>query len=158
MKQIDLSKILSLDGYENEARSARRKGASGSQEFFTPEELVNKMCDKVPQEKWADPNADFVEPCFGNGQFVLAIIYRKIINGSTWRQALDHTYGVELMQDNIDETYDRVVYLLQELEVPDFDENEARQIMKQNLVCSDFFKWDFENWRPILSGEYIELF
>ena len=158
MKQIDLSKILNLDGYANEARSTRRKGAGGSQEFFTPEELVSKMCDKVPQEKWADPNADFVEPCFGNGQFVLAIIYRKIINGSTWRQALDHTYGVELMQDNVDETYDRVVYLLQELEVPDFDENEARQIMKQNLVCSDFFKWDFENWRPIPSGESIELF
>lgn len=158
MKQIDLQKILSLDDYDNENRVARRKGSGGSQEFFTPYELVWKMCDKVPQEKWSDQEANFLEPCFGNGQFVLAIIYRKIQNGSTWRQALEHTYGVELMQDNVSETYDRIICLLQELRVPDFDEAEARKIMSENLVCSDFFKWDFANWSPLPSGESIELF
>ena len=31
----------------------------------------------------------------------------------------------------------------------EFDERTARKIMKKNLVCSDFFKWYFEHWRPM---------
>lgn len=27
-----------------------------------------------------------------------------------------------------------------------YDKVEAMQIMDKNLVCSDFFEWDFENW------------
>jgi hypothetical protein len=157
MKEIDLKKILSLDGYDTDTRKERRKDWH-SEEFFTPEVLVTKMCNKVPDEKWSDPDATFLEPCMGNGQFVVAIIYRKILKDSTWKQALSTTYGVELFQDNVDETKDRVIYLLQELEVPDFDEKVARQIMQENLVCSDFFKWDFENWKPLPSNESIELF
>lgn len=154
-----LSKILNLQENYSEARKERRKGSGGTQEFFTPYDLVCKMCDRVPSEKWQDPESTWLEPSFGDGAFIVEIIRRRIQDYNIdWVQTLKTLYGVELMQDNVDETYDRVVYLLQELEVPDFDENEARQIMKQNLVCSDFFKWDFENWRPIPSGESIELF
>ena len=28
----------------------------------------------------------------------------------------------------------------------DFDDDVAFDIMLKNLVCSDFFEWDFENW------------
>ena len=30
-----------------------------------------------------------------------------------------------------------------------FDEAKAQEIMEHNLVCSNFFDWDFENWCPI---------
>ena len=30
--------------------------------------------------------------------------------------------------------------------VIDYDKNEVLDILKKNLVCSDFFEWDFENW------------
>ena len=34
-------------------------------------------------------------------------------------------------------------------EATEFDERTARKIMKKNMVCSDFFKWDFEHWKYI---------
>ena len=30
----------------------------------------------------------------------------------------------------------------------DYDKDVAMSIMYENLVCSDFFEWDFENWKP----------
>ena len=29
-----------------------------------------------------------------------------------------------------------------------FDESKAMKIMDHNLVCSNFFDWDFDNWKP----------
>ena len=52
------------------------------------------------------------------------------------------------MQDNVDETKERVLELLKLMEI-DFDLNEAKSIMDKNLICTDFFKWDYENWCPI---------
>lgn len=144
---FDIEKFLDLTGYE-ETRLSRRKGAGGSQEFFTPYSIVKRMCDKVSDEDWADPNKTFCEPCFGNGQFLIYIIYNRILHGVSWKRALETTYGVELMQDNVDECKDRVISLLKVLDI-DFDENIARDIMDKNLVCSNFFDWDFEHWREI---------
>jgi uncharacterized protein YxjI len=49
------------------------------------------------------------------------------------------------MQDNVKETYERIFNLLDSLEI-DYDKNKVLRILKKNLVCSDFFEWDFENW------------
>ena len=51
------------------------------------------------------------------------------------------------MQDNVYETHGRIIKLLDALDI-DYDEDVAMDIMLENLVCSDFFEWDFENWRP----------
>ena len=50
------------------------------------------------------------------------------------------------MQDNVYETHGRIIKLLDALDI-DYDEDVAFDIMLENLVCSDFFEWDFENWR-----------
>ena len=31
-----------------------------------------------------------------------------------------------------------------------FDEAKAQEIMNHNIVCSNFFDWDFDNWCPII--------
>lgn len=140
-----------------ETRLARRKGPGGTQEFFTPSSLVSKMCDKIPSTDWSNPTKTFLEPCFGNGNFLVEIIRRRIVDYSIdWKIVLNNLYGVELMPDNVQEAKDRIIELLKSLNI-DFNEQEARDIMDKNLVCSDFFKWDFENWRPISEGS-IELF
>ena len=131
-------------------RKERRKHnsnleVSGTQEFFTPKFLCDEMLDKIPEEDWADPTKTFCEPCFGNGQFVLYIIWNRIQHGVDYLTALKTCYGVELMQDNVKETYERIFKLLDLLEI-DYDKNEVLRILKKNLVCSDFFEWDFENW------------
>ena len=131
-----------------ETRLARRKGSGGTQEFFTPSSLVSKMCDKIPSTDWANPAKTFLEPCFGNGNFLVEIIRRRIVDYSIdWKIVLNNLYGVELMPDNVQEAKDRIIELLKNLNI-DFNEQEARDIMNHNLVCSDFFQWDFENWRP----------
>ena len=33
-----------------------------------------------------------------------------------------------------------------------FDEAKAIEIMEHNLVCSNFFDWDFDNWCPIIKS------
>ena len=135
--------------YITETRLARRKGPGGTQEFFTPSSLVSKMCDKIPSTDWSNPTKTFLEPCFGNGNFLVEIIRRRIVDYSIdWKIVLNNLYGVELMPDNVQEAKDRIIELLKSLNI-DFNEQEARDIMNHNLVCSDFFKWDFENWRPI---------
>ena len=144
--------------YITETRLARRKGPGGTQEFFTPSSLVSKMCDKIPSTDWLNPTKTFLEPCFGNGNFLVEIIRRRIVEYSIdWKIVLNNLYGVELMPDNVQEAKDRIIELLKKLNI-DFNEQEARDIMNHNLVCSDFFKWDFENWRPIPEAKSIELF
>ena len=145
------------NSYVTDIRKSRRKGSGGTQEFFTPSSLVSKMCDKIPSTDWSNPTKTFLEPCFGNGNFLVEIIRRRIVDYSIdWKIVLNNLYGVELMPDNVQEAKDRIIELLKSLNV-DFNEQEARDIMNHNLICSDFFKWDFENWRPI-SESSKELF
>ena len=148
-----IEQILNIDNYATEDRVARRKGGSKStQEFFTPYEIVKKMADKIPVEDWSNPNKTFLEPCFGNGQFVLYIIYKRILSGIDWRTTLSTLYGVELMQDNVAETKERIFGLLDKLNIQ-YDKSEAQSILDANLICSDFFEWNFEEWRPYTEDE-----
>lgn len=144
-----IERLLDLTNYATDTRVARRKNSKvNTQEFFTPYPIVKRMCDKIPDEDWSDPTKTFLESSFGNGQFVLYIVWNRIQHGIDWQTALKTLYGVELMLDNVLECHDRVIDLLTKLGI-EFDERTARKIMKKNLVCSDFFKWDFEHWRPI---------
>lgn len=154
---FNIEDFLSLNDYATDVRVKRRKGNGGSQEFFTPYKLVKKMADKISEEKWSDPNANFLEPTFGNGNFIIYIIYNKIMHGSTWEQALSHTWGIELIEDNVKETHERIIKLLDNLNIT-YDKEKALSIIKNNLVCSDFFKWDFDNWCSIKEERTIPLF
>ena len=143
--------LLDLTGYATEERKNRRKNnknGKATAEFFTPYDIVKKMAEKVSEEVWADPTKTFCEPCFGNGQFVLYIIWNRIQHSIDWKTALKTCYGVELMQDNVDECKERIIDMLDKLNI-DYSKRSAMRILNKNLVCSDFFKWDFENWKPI---------
>ena len=143
-----IEQLLDLTNYATDTRVARRKTGKKTNEFFTPYSIVKRMCDKIPDSDWEDPTKTFLESSFGNGQFVVYIVWNRIQHGIDWETALKTLYGVELMFDNVQECHDRVIDLLTKLGI-EFDERTARKIMKKNLVCSDFFKWDFENWKPI---------
>ena len=145
---FNIEQLLDLTNYATDTRVARRTGSKSTQEFFTPYSIVKRMCDKIPDEDWSDSTKTFLEPSFGSGQFVVYIVWNRIQHGVDWETTLKTLYGVELMADNVLECHDRVIDLLTKLGI-EFDELTARKIMKKNLVCSDFFKWDFEHWRPI---------
>lgn len=142
-----ISNIIDID-YATDVRKSRRKTGLKTQEFFTPYSIIERMMDKVDESTWADPTKTFIDPCFGNGNILLGILYRRIFQYHIpWQAALRTLYGVELMQDNVDECKARICSLLKDLD--GFDEQLARTIMDKNLVCSDFFKWDFEHWQPL---------
>ena len=148
-KNFSIERFLDLSGYDTDVRKSRRKNSDiNTQEFFTPYSVVKRMADKISDEDWADSSKTFLEPCFGNGQFICYIVYNRIMHGVSWEDTLKTLYGVELMQDNVDETRERVLGMLEQMGVV-FDRDRALDIMSHNLVCSDFFEWDFKNWTKL---------
>ena len=78
MKRVNIQQIIDIP-YVSPERAARRKGAGASQEFFTPYSIIKRMGDKISKSDWADPEKTFGEPCFGNGNILLYIIYYDYI-------------------------------------------------------------------------------
>ena len=157
VNSFNIEKFLDLTGYDTKERVSRRKNSKiNTQEFFTPYSIVKRMADKIPEEDWSNPDKTFCEPAFGNGQFVIYIIWNRIQHGIDWETALETCYGVELMQDNVYETHGRIIKLFDTLNI-DYDEDVAMDIMLKNLVCSDFFKWNFEEWRLYTDDELKKL-
>ena len=142
-----------IDDYESPNTKIRKERRKKTQEFYTPYSIVKKMMDKISSEDWANPNKTFLEPSFGHGNYIIGILYRRIVEYSIdWKTALETCYGVELMQDNVDETHARIIKLFDALDI-DYDEDMAMDIMLRNLVCHDFFTWNFEEWRPYTDDE-----
>lgn len=149
-----IQKFLDLTSYNTDIRKSRRKTGIKTNEFFTPYELIKKMSDIIPDEDWSNPNKTFLEPCFGNGQFVLSIIYRRLQSGIDLITTLNTLYGIELMQDNVIETKSRIYKLLDALNVQ-YDINIVQPILDKNLVCSDFFYGILKNGNRIKIDNYV---
>ena len=65
ISNFNIEEFLSLDGYATDERVARRKTndklkISNTNEFFTPFSLVQYMSNKISEEKWNDPNSEFL--------------------------------------------------------------------------------------------------
>lgn len=148
---MTIQQLIDLD-YATETRKERRKKGEKTQEFFTPWNIVEKMCKKIPKEDWENPEKVFLEPSFGNGNFILAIIYFRLHAKVNWKITLETLYGVELMEDNVKECKERVLDLLDKLQIK-YDKSTAIEIMDKNLICHDFFTWNFKEWRPMTEEE-----
>lgn len=136
--------------YATDVRKSRRSGTQGSQEFFTPSVLVNKMLDMLPDYTWTDFTKTIVEPSAGNGNFVIACIERRLAHAKTQEdveKAVGTIFSVELMSDNVDEQKARTRDLLHKYGYS--VTKKIEDIMEYNFVCSDFFEWDFVNWCKI---------
>ena len=107
---------------ENLIKSKHRVQKHG--EVFTPSWMVQKMLD-VPGVKEAceDISATFLEPAAGDGNFLLAILERKLdtvtrkYDKKNWKTksliALSSIYGIEYLRDNLSLAQSRMfVYYL----------------------------------------------
>lgn len=108
-------------------------------EVFTPSSIIERMMDMVSDENvWSDPTKTFLDPTCGNGNILIGMLRRRLANGVSPKDAVSTLYGIELMEDNVKLCRERIA---NEIGTHDYDD-----IIEHNIVCSDFFKWDLENW------------
>ena len=115
-------------------RDQLRVKATG--EVFTPTPLVQEVLDKLLLEQFTDPTKTFLDPSCGDGQFLGEILIRKMENGSTFDQALSTIYGVDLMQDNVDECRKRLLCGSQD--------PKHIATVEQNIYQADGLKFSYE--------------
>ena len=112
-------------------RDQLRVKATG--EVFTPTPLVQKILDKLPTGQFTDPAKTFLDNSCGDGQFLGEVLIRKMENGSTFEQALQTIYGVDLMQDNVDQCRERLLC----------GRTDLAHIVERNIVCHDALTYDY---------------
>jgi len=115
-------------------RDQLRVKATG--EVFTPTELVCEMLEQIPIEQFTDPAKTFLDNSCGDGQFLGEVLIRKMEHGSTFEQALSTVYGVDLMQDNVDECRKRLLCGSQD--------PRHIAIVEQNIYQADGLKFSYE--------------
>ena len=115
-------------------RDRLRVKATG--EVFTPTELVREMLEQIPIEQFTDPAKTFLDNSCGDGQFLGEVLIRKMENGSTFEEALSTIYGVDLMQDNVDECRKRLLCGSQD--------PKHIATVEQNIYQADGLKFSYE--------------
>ena len=104
-------------------------------EVFTPPELVNEMLDRLPPELWTDQTKTYIDPACGNGNFLVEVVRRKIEAGSTPLQALETTYGIDIMEDNVLECRQRLLSVAG-------NPPGGEQVVIHRIACADALKTD----------------
>ena len=108
-------------------------------EIFTPQSLVIEMLDNLENETpelFSDPDKTFIDNSCGDGEFLGEIVIRKMErSGCILEQALSTTYGVDLMEDNIEECKKR-------LAGPN-PTPEILEILNKNIICADGLTFDY---------------
>jgi hypothetical protein len=102
-------------------------------EVFTPTLLVQEILDKFDQTLFSNPIKTFIDPTCGDGQALGEVLIRKIENGIDFETALSTIYGVDLMEDNISLTHERLLCGREDL----------RHIVEQNIVCADALRYHY---------------
>lgn len=95
-------------------------------EVFTPSPIVGAMHSMLPHVTWSDRTMVYLEPTCGNGQFLVLAVMEKMTHGLTSLEAANTVFGMDIMQDNIDEARKRVYGVL---------ESETPQELRDDLKC-----------------------
>jgi hypothetical protein len=126
--------IKSLSGVDRDKLRIKQTA-----EVFTPQHLVTEMLDKLESENpelFTDPNKTFIDNSCGDGEFLGEIVIRKMErSGCSLEQALSTTYGVDLMEDNIEECKKRLAGPNPTVEI--------LNILNKNIVCADGLTYDY---------------
>ena len=121
-------------------RDHSRVKATG--EVFTPTPLVQEILDRLDPSLFQNTTKTFMDPTCGDGQFLGEVLIRKMENGSTFEQALETIYGVDLMQDNVDLCRERLLCGREDL----------RHIVEKNIVCHDALTYDYSFGEQVTFG------
>lgn len=115
-------------------------------EVFTPQWLVKDMCDLVDSEI-RDINKKILQPSCGNGNFIMQLLKRRLeikdLNKDYILASIKTLYGVDILEDNIKETKQRVLdYINEHIEIDEQFKLKIMQILDSNIICTDWIKDD----------------
>lgn len=140
---------------ERDITQARLDRHAETQEDFTPECVIDMMLPGSDDDPlYTDFTKTFCDPCAGIGNIYMRVLEKRLTHCKSNEDielAVSSMYTVELMQDNVDEMKQRILSVLP-------DTRKIRETIEHNVICSDFFKWDFENWKPIVELTDTALF
>jgi len=121
-------------------RTIERKNKFG--EVFTPPQLVNEMLDKIPQEELINPDKVIgdISGC-GNGNFLVEVLNRRLKAGVKHIDAIKTIYGVDIMEDNIQECKERLAMGSKSKKV--------WEILDNNIICADALDPNHKGWEKV---------
>lgn len=105
-------------------------------EVFTPTNKVQHIhnyLEGLKSDLFTDPTKTFIDNSCGDGQFLGEVLIRKVENGIDFETALGTIYGVDLMEDNIALTHERLLCGREDL----------RHIVERNIVCADALRYHY---------------
>jgi len=155
---------------EKQTKSKSRVRDHG--EVFTAEREVNAMLDLVKNET-ERIDSRFLEPACGNGNFLIKILERKLnvvdnaYKRSQWdweihaMVAVSSLYGVELLQDNVEECRNRLFdyfkqryKTLYKSKISNVYLENIRFLLIKNIVCGDALTLLQSDGTPIIFSEW----
>lgn len=102
------------------------------------------MCDLIPMDIWNNIDSTFLEPTCGNGNFIVEILERKLRLCKTRKDVyriLKSIYGIDIMQDNVNETKMRMKEIISRKFGRNFVSwGTVNRILNKNIVCGDSLK------------------
>ncbi|MDR2719778.1 MAG: SAM-dependent DNA methyltransferase [Nitrososphaerota archaeon] len=154
----------------NQTKSKQRVVDHG--EVFTAEREVNAMLDLVKQET-ERIDSRFLEPACGDGNFLAEILHRKLSvvkirygrNPDDYERyavlAVTSIYGVDLLQDNVNDCQERMFKLFDEAyrencknRHNDDTRNAVQHILRHNILCGNALTLKTANGEPIVFAEW----
>jgi 2-polyprenyl-3-methyl-5-hydroxy-6-metoxy-1,4-benzoquinol methylase len=111
----------------------RNKRVKKTAEVFTPLELVDKILDNM-DVNWSNPPEDktFLDPTCGSGNFLVQIAKRGI--------PVHNLYGVDLMEDNVIKTKERLRDIYGDTEDVNFH-------LDRNIIQADAMEYSYDFWK-----------
>lgn len=133
-----------------------------TQEDFTPPEVIDMLFKNITQDLYTDFSKTFCDPCAGIGNILVYVLNRRLEyckSEDDILNALSTLYGVELMEDNLEELHYTLLNAI--LINSEYNSNifisKIWEILKRNFVCSDAMEWNFEKWEKKKSN-IVKLF
>jgi len=156
----------------NEKQTKSKSRVRDHGEVFTAEREVNAMLDLVKNET-ERIDSRFLEPACGNGNFLIKILERKLnvvdnaYKRSQWdweihaMVAVSSLYGVELLQDNVEECRNRLFdyfkqryKTLYKSKISNVYLENIRFLLSKNIVCGDALTLLKAAGTPIIFSEW----
>ena len=87
---IDNSNFDTLKKYYDDVLNLDRTTYKSSNDEPTPIDCVINMIDKLPSELWLKEDLKILDPCCGNGNFTLPILFKLLDNNHTKKNILEN--------------------------------------------------------------------